>query len=87
MVKSVEEEKEYIGQTTTTFKLRYGTHKNTFGDRSKKTKTGLSKHMWELKRRRHLAPLMLSNYHSVLPPHEELAEEEDSDATQDVALP
>ena len=136
VVKSVEEEKEYIGQTTTTFKLRYGTHKNTFGDRSKKTKTGLSKHMWELKRRgveadvefdiitcamprakgasvcdicitektliaradpsrslnkrnevmnpcRHLAPLMLSNYHSVLPPHEELAEEEDSDATQD----
>ena len=32
---------------------------------------------------RHLAPLMLSNYHSILTPNEELVEDEDSDATQD----
>ena len=43
-VRSEEGEKEYVGQTTTTFKLRYGIHKNSFGDRSKLTSSGMSRY-------------------------------------------
>ena len=39
----------YVGLTETTFKLRYGNHKQTFKNKSQQTKTELSKYIWELK--------------------------------------
>ena len=42
------EVKTYIGQSSTDFKARLGTHRQTFSD-LKVTQTSLSNHIWELK--------------------------------------
>lgn len=41
--------KTYIGSTETTFKQRYGNHKQSLEKRAKSTQTSLSKYVWELK--------------------------------------
>ena len=43
-------EKEYIGMTATTFKLRYANHKKSFNYEDHSKDTELSKHVWDLKR-------------------------------------
>ena len=45
-------EMHYIGSTATTFKLRYGNHKASFTHANKANQTELSKHVWELKRKK-----------------------------------
>ena len=50
-VSSVEGEQDYLGQTTTTFKLRHSNHTNSYRDPSKKKQTSLSKYVWELSAR------------------------------------
>ena len=44
-------EKEYLGQTNVTFKLRYNNHKNDCKLPHKEKATCLSKYIWQLKRR------------------------------------
>ena len=39
----------YVGLTSTTFKLRYGNHKESFKNENSKGKSTLSKHIWGLK--------------------------------------
>ena len=39
----------YIGLTDTTFKKRWSNHNNAFNDRSKRSRTKLSQHIWKLK--------------------------------------
>ena len=41
--------KIYIGSTETTFKQRYGNHKQSLEKRAKSTQTSLSKYVWDLK--------------------------------------
>ena len=41
--------KTYIGSTETSFKTRYGNHKQSLEKRAKSTQTSLSKYVWELK--------------------------------------
>ena len=41
--------KMYIGSTETSFKQRYGNHKQSLEKRAKSTQTSLSKYVWELK--------------------------------------
>ena len=41
--------KEYIGSCSTTFKLRFGNHKNSFINTKKKNETELSTYIWQLK--------------------------------------
>ena len=41
----------YIGICSTTFKLRYGNHKQSFKNRAHKTETELSNHIWAVKDR------------------------------------
>ena len=41
--------KQYIGSTETSFKQRYGNHKQSLEKRAKSTQTSLSKYIWELK--------------------------------------
>ena len=41
----------YIGLTSTTFKARLGTHKNSFKD-PEANQTSLSNHIWDLKKRK-----------------------------------
>ena len=43
------EEKTYTGLTATTFKTRYGSHKESFAHRDKGKRTALAKKIWELK--------------------------------------
>ena len=50
-VRSVEGEKVYVGQTANTFKLRYGVHKSSFLHRSKRTSSGMSGYVWDLRDR------------------------------------
>ena len=50
-VRSVEGEKVYVGQTANTFKIRYGVHKNSFVHRSKRTSSGMSGYVWDLRDR------------------------------------
>ena len=49
-VSSAEGVRHYTGHTANTFKLRYGNHKNSFVNPSKKKKhsTALSTYMWDL---------------------------------------
>ena len=44
-----EETQTYIGLSSTTFKLRYGNHKESFNNEASKSKSTLSKHIWGLK--------------------------------------
>ena len=44
--------KLYIGSTETTFKQRYGNHKQSLEKQAKSTQTSLSKYVWELKDQR-----------------------------------
>lgn len=39
----------YIGQSSSTFKLRYGNHKASFNNSNKQNATELSKYIWSLK--------------------------------------
>ena len=39
----------YVGLASTTFKLRYGNHKESFKNEGSKSKSTLSKHIWGLK--------------------------------------
>ena len=43
------DDKRYIGLTTTSFKTRYSSHKANFNNRDKSNQTELSKHIWKLK--------------------------------------
>ena len=47
-VSTVEGRREYLGQTTITFKLIYNNHKNSFIKASKKHSTALSNYVWKL---------------------------------------
>ena len=51
-VKSPNEEKIYIGLTSTTFKTRFSSHKNSF-IHPEKRQTELSTHIWKLKDKKH----------------------------------
>ena len=48
-VNSTQGTKIYIGSTETSFKQRYGNHKQSLEKRAKSTQTSLSKYVWELK--------------------------------------
>ena len=48
-VTSDNEIKKYIGSCSTTFKLRYGNHKQSFKNINKKGETELSNYIWQLK--------------------------------------
>lgn len=50
-VTSREEVKEYIGQASNTFKLRYNGHTDSFRNEGKEKDTTLSKYLWQLKRK------------------------------------
>ena len=43
------ETQTYVGLASTTFKLRYGNHKESFNNETSKSKSTLSKHIWALK--------------------------------------
>ena len=43
------ETQTYVGLASTTFKLRYGNHKESFNNEGSKSKSTLSKHIWDLK--------------------------------------
>ena len=45
--------KVYLGISEPTFKVRYSNHKNSFKYRKNRTKTELSKHIWDLKDKKH----------------------------------
>ena len=49
-VASVEGKKEYLGQASNTFKLRYNGHTDSFRNEVKEKDTTLSKYLWRLKR-------------------------------------
>ena len=43
--------KEYLGQASNTFKLRFNGHTESFRNEKKEMATTLSMHIWKLKRR------------------------------------
>ena len=49
VVSTDEGQKEYIGQTKNTFKMRYDGHTDSFRNFGRRKKTTLSKHIWSLK--------------------------------------
>ena len=49
VITSDSDTKEYIGSCSTSFKLRYGNHKNSFVNLKKKNDTELSNYIWQLK--------------------------------------
>ena len=48
-VDSVDGSKEYLGQASNTFKLRYNGHTDSFRNEKKKKETTLSHYLWKLK--------------------------------------
>ena len=49
---ATETKETYIGLTDTTFKIRYGNHKQSFKNEKLKNATELSKHIWILKEKK-----------------------------------
>ena len=45
------ETQTYVGLASTTLKLRYGNHKESFNNEGSKSKSTLSKHIWGFKKR------------------------------------
>ena len=50
IVKAGDQKAEYIGLASTEFKTRYNNHNSSFKNSKQENSTGLSRHVWDLKR-------------------------------------